>query len=63
MPLAERVRNRVATTLRVASDPVTISFGVGQWRAGESLAAFVDRVDAAMYAAKSGGRNRVVSSP
>ena len=63
VPLAERVRNRVATTLRVASDPVTISFGVGQWRPGESLAAFVDRIDAAMYAAKSGGRNRVVSAP
>lgn len=62
VPLAERVRNRVATATQVASDPVTISFGVGQWRPGESLAAFVDRVDAAMYAAKSGGRNRVVPS-
>ena len=61
--LAERVRYLVATTPQVASDPVTISFGVGQWRPGESVAAFVERIDAAMYAAKSGGRNRVVSSP
>lgn len=63
VPLAERVRHLVATTPQVASDPVTISFGVGQWRPGESVAAFIERVDAAMYAAKSGGRNRVVSSP
>jgi diguanylate cyclase (GGDEF)-like protein len=60
--LAERVRNLVATTPQVASDPVTISFGVGQWRPGESVAAFVEHIDAATYAAKSGGRNRVVSS-
>jgi len=62
VPLAERVRSLVAATPQVASDPVTISFGVGQWRTGESLSAFVDRIDAAMYAAKSGGRNRVVSA-
>ena len=61
VPLAERVRNLVATTPQVASDPVTISLGVGQWRPGESVAAFVERIDAAMYAAKSGGRNRVVA--
>lgn len=60
--LAERVRNLVATAPRVTSTPVTISFGVGQWRSGESLAAFVERIDAAMYEAKSAGRNRVVSS-
>ena len=62
VPLAERVRNLVATTHQMASDPVTISFGVGQWRPGENVAAFVDRIDSAMYAAKSGGRNRVVSA-
>ena len=55
--------NLVATTPQVAADPVTISFGVGQWRPGESVPAFVERIDAAMYAAKSGGRNRVVSAP
>ena len=61
-PLAERVRNLVATTPQVTSEPVTISFGVGQWRPGESVAGFIERIDAAMYAAKSGGRNRVVST-
>lgn len=62
MLLAERIRNLVATTPQVASEPVTMSFGVGQWRPGESAAAFVERVDAAMYEAKAGGRNRVVAS-
>ncbi|MCB0940588.1 MAG: diguanylate cyclase [Mycobacterium sp.] len=60
--LAERVRNLVAAIPQVASEPVTISLGVGQWRPGESVAAFIERIDAAMYAAKAGGRNRVVSS-
>ncbi len=60
--LAERVRNLVATTPQVASEPVTMSFGVGQWRPAESVAAFVERIDAAMYAAKSAGRNRVAPS-
>jgi len=63
VPLTERIRNHVATTPQIASDSVTMSFGVGQWRPGESVAAFVERIDAAMYEAKSGGRDRVVSSP
>jgi diguanylate cyclase (GGDEF)-like protein/PAS domain S-box-containing protein len=60
--LAERVRSTVATTAQVAAGPVTMSLGVGQWRPGEDLAALVQRIDVAMYAAKSGGRNRVVAS-
>ncbi|GLP82178.1 sensor domain-containing diguanylate cyclase [Mycobacterium antarcticum] len=63
LPLADRVRTSVESSPRMASHPVTISFGVGQWRPGESIAAFVGRIDAAMYSAKSGGRNQVVSSP
>lgn len=60
--LAERVRHIVGTTPQVASDTVTISFGVGQWRPSESVTAFIDRIDAAMYTAKADGRNRVVTA-
>ena len=63
MVLAETVRNLIATSPQVGCGPVTMSLGVGQWRPSETVAAFVERVDAAMYAAKSGGRNRVVSAP
>ena len=40
--------------------PVTASFGVASYTAGETLEQVVDRADRAMYLAKSGGRNRVV---
>ncbi len=39
--------------------PVTASFGVAEFQEGESIEAFVDRADRAMYRAKSAGRNRV----
>lgn len=38
---------------------VTASFGVGTWEEGESVAAFMDRVDAGMQQSKRNGRNRV----
>ena len=41
--------------------PTTVSIGVAAYRPGESLEALIDRADRAMYRAKSGGRNRVVT--
>ncbi len=38
---------------------VTISIGVAQRRRGESAPAFIERADAALYASKREGRNRV----
>ena len=60
----EKVSGRV---LRTRSDgreigSITLSGGVATLRRGEDAADFVERADAAMYAAKRAGRNRVLSS-
>jgi diguanylate cyclase (GGDEF)-like protein len=38
---------------------VSISMGAAQWTTGESALALIGRADAALYAAKHAGRNRV----
>lgn len=42
------------------SQPLTVSIGVATWRVGESTAELYARADAALYAAKRGGRDRVM---
>ena len=64
--IADRIRADVGDlqvqTLRgVAS--ITISVGVARLAHGEDLAAMLRAADDAMYAAKNGGRNRVVVAP
>lgn len=40
---------------------ITLSVGVAQWRPGETPAQLIERADKCLYAAKSGGRNQVIS--
>ncbi|KQP42538.1 diguanylate cyclase [Methylobacterium sp. Leaf104] len=59
---AERLREAVAATPVPTMDAamrITVSIGVAQAEAGESLEAAMQRADASLYAAKDGGRNRV----
>ncbi len=64
--IAERLRARIARRpLAVRGHPerfgrVTLSIGLAGWRPGERTADWYARADAALYAAKRGGRNRVV---
>lgn len=57
---AERARSAMATRQAPEiSRPVTGSFGVAQHLAGETGAQLLARADAALYAAKTSGRDRV----
>lgn len=62
--VAERLRLAVAD-MRVAlpsggTVSITISLGVAQYQPGESIDLFLKHADVALYAAKTGGRNRTV---
>ncbi len=63
--IAERARAAVAREPVRAGDlevPVTVSFGVAEWVRGETRDALVKRADEALYQAKEGGRDQVVSA-
>jgi diguanylate cyclase (GGDEF)-like protein len=62
--LAERLRKATEeTVLRLPHDKIlsmTVSLGVAQAHPDDTLESLVTRADTALYAAKNGGRNRVV---
>ena len=63
--LAERLRAAVANLkidTAVGVLTLTCSFGVSEHKAGESIDDLFKRADVALYAAKTGGRNRVVAA-
>lgn len=61
--LAEKLRRAIGSYEFVDISPVTASFGTAQWRENEDVTAWVRRADAALYAAKQDGRNRVEAAP
>lgn len=56
--LAEKLRAAMARH-DFGNRTVTASFGVAEWHDDESIESWLQRADAALYAAKEGGRNRV----
>jgi diguanylate cyclase (GGDEF)-like protein len=61
--VAERMCQEIAAQERVDPPSLTASFGVACLQADESGAALLARADAALYRAKTGGRNQVVADP
>ncbi len=65
--LAERIRRAIAecTITRRSTGEIlpniSVSIGVAQYRAGEAITDLIERCDRALYLAKGGGRNRVVT--
>lgn len=58
--VAERMRSKIAEIkLPDCPQQITVSIGVATWIAGEAPEQLVARADAALYIAKSAGRNRV----
>ena len=59
--LASRLRNEIEKFPFSVVKKLTCSFGVTQFRAGDTEKQFFERVDVALYEAKENGRNQVVT--
>jgi diguanylate cyclase (GGDEF)-like protein len=63
LAVCERVRRQVAgrpLAWESVEIPLTVSVGVAACRAGDTAESLLARADAALYAAKEGGRNRAI---
>jgi len=60
--LAEQLRASIEESRPIGAARVTVSIGVAEVRAGETMDAWMKHADEALYAAKKAGRNRVARS-
>ncbi|BBI99817.1 hypothetical protein FGKAn22_15100 [Ferrigenium kumadai] len=60
--LAEKLRERVETTAFTGVGRLSCSFGVAQFAPDDTADTLTGRADQALYLAKAGGRNRVVTA-
>ncbi len=61
MMLAEKLRILIASIAFTSAPSVTASFGVAEFRSGETSDSWLKRVDQGLYAAKDSGRNKVLA--
>ena len=65
LAVAERLRVKMSALRFDTSHgalTITASFGVSAWEAGDTIERLLKRADVALYAAKTGGRNRVIAA-
>ncbi len=61
MHVAETLRSAIASAPIDPAGTITASFGVALFRTHDTLATWIQRADAALYAAKAAGRDRVAT--
>ena len=62
--LAEKLRKEIEISILPTNKKITISAGVGEYKANkETVSELLNRVDEALYVAKSEGRNKTIISP